>query len=113
MPAMGIGEAEELLPVVKRDLDGPSASVAFEDEGGIDSQVGTEEGLVTATAAGISDDDYADRLVSERAVPEGGTAEDERGDLPTVEGDGQRITAPTRGGHRLGRGQPMPLAPWP
>ena len=69
---LGILEAEELLLIVKRDLDGPSPSIAFEDEGVVDGEVGTEERLVPAAAAGISDDDDADRLVAQRAVPEGG-----------------------------------------
>jgi hypothetical protein len=94
---LGILEAEELLLVVEGDLDGPPASIALEDEGVVNGQVGAEECLVAAATAGISDDDDADRLRAQRAVPEGGTAEDQRGDLTAVEGDGQRIPAPPSG----------------
>ena len=78
----------------------------------IDGEVGAEERLVAAAAAGVSDDDDADRLVAQRAVPEGGAAEDQRGDLPPVEGDRQRVPAAAGRGHRLGGGQPVPLAAW-
>jgi len=84
---LGILEAEELLLVVKRDLDGPPASVALQDEGVVDGEVGAEEGLVTAAATRVPDDHDPDRLVAQGAVPEGGAAEDERGDLPAVEGE--------------------------
>src|SRR5215210_5294874 len=42
---LGILEAEELLLVVERDLDGPPAGIPGEDEGVVDDEVGTEEGL--------------------------------------------------------------------
>ena len=51
-----------------------------------------------------------DGLVAERAVPEGGTAKDQRGDPPAVEGDRQGIPAPTSCRHRLESRQPVPLA---
>src|SRR5215217_1044583 len=77
---LGFLEAEELLLIVKRDLNGPAAGIPGEDEGVVDGEVGTEERLVAAPAARITDDDDADRLVAQRTVPEGGAAEDERGD---------------------------------
>src|SRR5262249_53286473 len=92
--------------------NGPAASIALQDEGVLDGQVGTEERLVAAPAAGVTDDDDADRLGAQGAVPEGGTAEHERRDLPTIEGDRQRIPASAGCGHRFGGGQAVPLAAW-
>jgi hypothetical protein len=77
---LGVLEAEELLVIVKRHFNGPPARVAFQDEGGVAGEVGTEEGLVTTPAARIPDNDDPDRLVPEGTVPEGGAAKDERGD---------------------------------
>src|SRR6185437_12441905 len=109
---LGIGEAEELLLVVKCHFDGPPPSVAFQDEGVVDGEVGAEERLVAASAAGVSDDDDLDRLVAERAVPESGAAKGQRGDLPPVEGDRQRIPASAGRRHHPGGGEPVPLASW-
>src|SRR5205085_8268341 len=97
---------------VKRHLDGPPASVALQDEGVIDGEIGAEERLVAASAAGVSDDDDPDRLVAQGAVPEGGAAEDQRGDLPPIEGDRQRVPAAAGRGHRLRGREPVPLAAW-
>src|SRR5262249_36954595 len=104
-------EAEELFLLVERHLDGPPASVALQDEGGVDREVGAEERLVAAATARVAHDDDADRLVAQGAVPAGGAAEHERGDLPTVEGERQRVPATAGGRHRLRGGQAVaPLA---
>jgi hypothetical protein len=59
----------------------------------VDDEIGAEERLITAATARVSDDHDTDRLVAERAIPEGGAGEDQRGDLPPVEGERQRIPA--------------------
>src|SRR5205823_1204137 len=76
----------------------------------VDGEGGPEEGLIAAATAGITDDDAADRLVAQGAVPAGGAAEDQRGHLRTGAGDGQRIAPPTRRRQRRGRGPAVPLA---
>ena len=90
---------------MERDLAGPASGVAFQDEGLVDGEVGTEERLVAATTAGIADDHEPERLIAERTIPEGGAAEDERGDLAAVEGERQRVPAPPGRRHRLRSGQ--------
>src|SRR5262249_4535475 len=102
---LGILETEELLLIVKRHLDSPSAGIPGEDEGVVDGEVGAEERFVAAPAARVSDDHDADRVVAQGAVPESGTAEDERGDRSAVEGERQRVPAATGGRHRLRGGQ--------
>jgi hypothetical protein len=77
---LGVGEADGLLLIVKRDVDGPSSSTARQNECVIDLEFGTEKRLVGAETAGLADDD-ADGLAAQGAVPQGGAAEDQRRDV--------------------------------
>ena len=85
-------EAEGLLVFGKKDLQGPGASIAFQEEGGADGQVGAEERLL-APAGGVADQDDPHRLVGQGVVPQGGATEDQRaGGVP---GHIRRVLAAT------------------
>jgi hypothetical protein len=71
----------------------------------VDGQIGAEARRVAAATDGVADDHDANRPVAERAVPEGGAAGGQRGDLTTTESDRQRIPATASRRHRLGSGQ--------
>ena len=74
--ALRVGQAQELLGAMKSDLQGPAADIGFQDEDGINGQVGAEEGLVAALAAGVADQDDLDRCVAQSRVPERAQGQD-------------------------------------
>src|SRR5262249_29512670 len=52
---LGLGEAQELLLVVKGDLQGPAASIPGQDEGRVHREIGAEERIVVALAGRVAD----------------------------------------------------------
>jgi hypothetical protein len=63
--ALGMLEAQELLAVVKGDLEGPAPGEAFEDKDRGRAPVSTEERLVPALTGGVPHDDDRDGMIRE------------------------------------------------
>ena len=66
---LGVLEAQILLAVAEGHLQCPAVRVALQDEADADRQVSAEEGLVSAPAARVPNDDDAHGLVAQRHIP--------------------------------------------
>src|SRR5437870_5250746 len=94
-------------------LQRPARRVGLEHEGGVLLQVGAAEGLVAATAAGVTHHHDADGLRAEGAIPPCGERHDPRCDGPPVEHQRERGPVSTLRDQLRERWQAVPAAAGP